>query len=190
MSEADGAIPGTAEGDPGHPVNTHTNGFDIDIGYYQIGMNDNLLRPICNHIVNGQDQYHCTDAPDTLDVWRTALYLGKLHASPYLRVIGVDGKAGADIMAALAQLCAAGYLDGSVCEPGQDRLAYETEKTKVWAGTISIIITSMSRSRNQVRGSIQYRECLKPLPTMESYEGTTVESWDRPFQFGLNEKNS
>ena len=127
MSEADGAIPGTAEGDPGHPVNTHTNGFDIDIGYYQIGMNDNLLRPICNHIVNGQDQYHCTDAPDTLDVWRTALYLGKLHASPYLRVIGVDGKAGADIMAAFAQLCAAGYLDGSVCEPGQDRLAYETE---------------------------------------------------------------
>ena len=30
-------------------------------------------------------------------------------------------------MAAFAQLCAAGYLDGSVCEPGQDRLAYETE---------------------------------------------------------------
>ena len=60
-------------------------------------------------------------------MWRTALYLGKLHDSPYLQVIGVDGKAGADIMAAFAQLCAGGYLEGRVCEQGQDRLAYETE---------------------------------------------------------------
>ena len=45
MSEADGAIPGTAEGDQAIQ-STRTQMASIDIGYYQIGMNDNLLRPI------------------------------------------------------------------------------------------------------------------------------------------------
>ena len=175
MSEADGAVSGTAEGDPGHPVNTHTNGFDIDIGYYQIGMNDNLLRPICNHIVNGQDQYHCTDTPDTLDVWRTALYLGKLHDSPCLRVIGVDGKAGADIMAAFAQLCAGGYLEGRVCEQGS-RIGWPMRlKMKGWAGTTFTTITSMCRSASPAKDSILYKECPKPSHTMGFLGDTMVE---------------
>ena len=127
MSEADGAIPGTAEGDPGHPEGSHTDGFDIDIGYYQIGIGDNLLRPICDHIVNGQDQYHCTGPAETLDVWRTALYLGKLHDSPFLRVIGVDGQAGPAIVDAGIQLCAAGYLEGSACDTDMGKVTYETE---------------------------------------------------------------
>ena len=94
MSEANGAIPGTAVGEPGHPQGTHTNGYDIDLGYYQIGTADNRLRPICAHTSGGQDQYHCTEDPTYLDIWRHALFLGFVFESTRTRVIGVDGKAG------------------------------------------------------------------------------------------------
>ena len=127
MSEADGSIPGTSDGDPGHPPNTHEYGFDMDIAYFQVGTPDNLLRPVCDHILDGQDQYHCVGEPDLLDVWRTALYLGKLHDNPYVRVIGVDGRVGPLLEDAIDQLCYAGWLTGNVCEPGGSLLSYETE---------------------------------------------------------------
>ena len=126
MSEANGAIPGTAEGDPGHPEGTHVDGHDMDIAYFQVGTADNLLRPICDHISSGQDQYHCVGEPELLDVWRTALYLGKLHDNPFVRVIGVDGQAGPLIEDAMEQLCYAGWLTGNVCEPNGSLLTYET----------------------------------------------------------------
>jgi hypothetical protein len=49
MSEADGSIPGTSDNDPGHPEGSHTNGFDIDVAYFQTGTPDNELRPVCAH---------------------------------------------------------------------------------------------------------------------------------------------
>ena len=92
MSEASGAIPGTSRGSPGHPAGTHTNGFDMDIAYYQLRGTDNYLRPICPYMQNGQDAYHCVAAPDNLDVARTALALGAFFESSRVRVIGVDGQ--------------------------------------------------------------------------------------------------
>ena len=127
MSEADGSIPGTRENQPGHPEGTHTNGFDMDIGYFQIGSPDNRLRPICEHTVNGRDQYHCVSPPELVDMWRTALFLGKLHDTPQLRVIGVDGQVGPLVESAMDQLCDNGWLDGNACNPQQRRLAYEVE---------------------------------------------------------------
>jgi hypothetical protein len=127
MSEVDGAIPGTSVGSPGHPPGTHVNGHDMDIAYYQTGTADNLLRAVCEHRTGGADQYHCTGEPTLLDPWRTALFLGHLHATPHLRVIGVDGRVGPLVESALAQLCTDGWVSGTGCTA--PRLAYETTDT-------------------------------------------------------------
>ncbi|MFK8000970.1 MAG: hypothetical protein AB8H86_15350 [Polyangiales bacterium] len=115
MSEADGSIPGTREGSPGHPPGTHVNGHDMDIGYYQTGTPNNVLRAICEHRTGGADQYHCTGPTTLLDPWRTALFLGHLHINSNLRVIGVDGRAGGPILSATTQLCSGGWLETSAC---------------------------------------------------------------------------
>lgn len=119
MSEANGAVPGTSIGEPGHPKGTHTNGFDIDLGYYQVNTADNKLRPICENA-----NYHCTKEPHLLDVWRHAVFLGALFESKRLRVIGVDGQAGTVLVAALNQLCKTGWVDAFACS--HVKLAYET----------------------------------------------------------------
>lgn len=125
MSEATGDIPGTREGEPGHPDGTHVDGNDMDIGYFQTGAApDNRLRPICPHTSGGQDAYHCTGAPNTLDVWRTAFFIGLLLQSPRTRVIGVDGKVGPLVEEALDVLCGNGWLDGTPCTQNR-ALAYE-----------------------------------------------------------------
>jgi hypothetical protein len=124
MSEANGAIPGTRENDPGHPAGTHEDGYDMDIGYYQVGTADNRLRPICTHTSGGQDAYHCTADPVYLDTWREALFLGAAFSSSRTRVIGVDGKAGPKLMSALNQLCSSGWLTTTACN--NIALAYET----------------------------------------------------------------
>jgi hypothetical protein len=115
MSESDGAIPGTREDDPGHPPGTHVNGHDMDIAYYQTGTGDNRLRAVCAHTSGGADQYHCTGEPTMLDAWRTALFLGHLHISPQVRVIGVDGRVGPLVDSALAQLCDGDWVDTEAC---------------------------------------------------------------------------
>lgn len=128
MSEADGAIPGTSIGQPGHPAGTHTNGYDIDLAYYQTGTADNKLRPICSYTnSSGQNQYHCTSDPVYLDPWRTALFLGTIFESPRTRVVGVDGKAGPVLLTALDQLCDDGWLTQTACS--NIALAYETTNT-------------------------------------------------------------
>tara|TARA_Y100001934_G_C12259539_1_gene729302 strand:- start:214 stop:984 length:771 start_codon:yes stop_codon:yes gene_type:complete len=131
MSEANGAIPGTAIGYPGHPEGSHTNGYDMDIAYFQLGTIDNKLRSVCEFELGGVDQYHCSGRVDTLDVWRTALFIGKLHDSEYLRVIGVDGKVGPLVVEAIDQLCQRGWLTGNACNGL--RLAYEeTNQNNGW----------------------------------------------------------
>lgn len=127
MSEADGSIPGTSVGDPGHPQGTHTGGRDIDVAYYQIGTADNRLRPVCPHTQGTTEAYRCTAEPDTLDVWRTALLIGILHEQSKLRIIGVDGQIGEQVRAALTTLCTRGWLSGTSCTA--PRLAYELTDT-------------------------------------------------------------
>ncbi|MFC1609772.1 hypothetical protein ACFL6C_02330 [Myxococcota bacterium] len=123
MSEANGAIPGTSVGQPGHPQGTHEDGHDMDLGYFQVGTQDNRLRAVCDHYANGQEQYHCVGPADLLDGWRTAVFIAALHDSPQLRVIGVDGKVGPDVDEKIAQLCQYGWLDGTACT--SPRMTYE-----------------------------------------------------------------
>ncbi|MCA9583685.1 MAG: hypothetical protein KC416_17930, partial [Myxococcales bacterium] len=110
MSEANGAIPGTAVGQPGHPQGTHVGGRDIDIGYFQTGTPDNKLRPVCAHVSGGADQYHCLAEPQYLDPYRTALFVGVLLQTGTVRVIGMDGRVGPKVATAMQDLCNGGWL--------------------------------------------------------------------------------
>ncbi len=126
MSEADGAIPGTSIGSPGHPSGTHTDGFDIDMAYYQINTSDNAARPVCDHYEGGSEAYHCTAPPHLLDPWRTAMFLGALFEHPSIRVVGVDGKVGPMVEACMDILCDEGWLTGTAsCTASQRPLTYE-----------------------------------------------------------------
>jgi hypothetical protein len=128
MSEKNGAIPGTSIGSPGHPAGTHTNGYDMDIGYYQTTGTNNYLRPVCPHTSGGVDQYHCTGAPTILDVKRTALFLGAFLLSDRTRIIGVDGKIGPLVVPAMQALCDDGSLPKLSCDR-KTMIAYETTDT-------------------------------------------------------------
>jgi hypothetical protein len=125
MSEADGSIPGTSIGMPGHPPGTHLNGRDIDVAYYQLYSPDNLLRAVCDHYENFMEANHCTGEPYTLDVWRTALFVSFLAEHPRLRVIGVDGKVGPVLEDALDELVLAGWIDANL----RDNIPLKYEET-------------------------------------------------------------
>ncbi len=145
MSEADGSIPGTSIGSPGHPSGTHENGLDIDIAYFQVepqnvsmkidgsmvDIEANLLRPMCIHSLFGMEAYRCTEPPLLLDPWRTALFIAYLSEHPRLRVIGVDGQIGPLIDEALDQLVQAGYITSDLRD--QIPLVYEvTDEGMGW----------------------------------------------------------
>ncbi len=111
MSEADGSIPGTSVGNPGHPPGTHEDGKDIDIAYSQLYVPDNPLRTICLHHEGITDAYHCVEAPYGFDRWRVALFIAYLAEHPRMRAIGVDGQAGLVLEEALDDLVLLGWLD-------------------------------------------------------------------------------
>jgi hypothetical protein len=115
MSEANGAIPGTAEGDPAHPPLSHTDGHDMDIAYFQLGAFNNVLREVCPHKNGASEQYHCVAPPDVLDEWRTAVFAAKLSDSPQTLWIGMDGKVGPIIEDRIDDLCASGWISGRAC---------------------------------------------------------------------------
>jgi hypothetical protein len=116
MSEADGSIPGTSIGSPGHPPGTHEGGRDIDLAYYQFSKPDNRSRVVCDHhlwdeVYGIYDAYHCTADPYLLDPWRTALFTAYMSEHPLLRVIGVDGKVGPLLDDSLDWFIANGWID-------------------------------------------------------------------------------
>ena len=122
MSERDGAIPGTARGYLEHPFGSHTDGYDIDVAYYQIGTPDNHVRPVC--VV---EDHHCSGPPEKLDACRTALFIADLFETPGIRVVGVDGRVGPAIEECLDRLVAGGTLDRAT--RARVALAYEREDT-------------------------------------------------------------
>jgi len=128
MSERSGAIPGTSIGSPAHPSGSHTNGYDMDIAYYQTTSANNYLRAVCPHTSGGYDVYHCTGEPTILDVKRTALFLGAFLTSDRVRIIGVDGRIGPLVVPSMVKLCEEGVLPKLSCDR-KSMIAYETTDT-------------------------------------------------------------
>lgn len=113
MSMQNGGTPADTAGNLRHPASTHTQGRDMDIGYFQINQADNDLRPICVHVENGQDKYHCVQTPNILDATKTAFFISKLLESNSVRVIGVDGKVGPLLKTAMQTL----FNNGMIAKP-------------------------------------------------------------------------
>lgn len=132
MSESDGAIPGSSNGRPGHPKGTHVNGRDMDIAYYQLLGDDNRLRAVCPHRVDGKDVHHCVSAPTNLDVRRTALFIGTALISDRVRVIGVDGRIRPLLRAEMDRQCVSGDLPRKACQRKGDIAAEEKDTGKGW----------------------------------------------------------
>ena len=63
MSEANGAIPGTSDGDPGHPPGTHIDGYDMDAAYFQVGTADNKLRAVLRALLQRSGPVSLRRAP-------------------------------------------------------------------------------------------------------------------------------
>ncbi len=132
MSMSDGSTPKSG-GQLRHPQGTHDGGRDIDLAYFQTGQPNNYLRPVCEHTLNGQDQYHCVAPPTILDLSRSTLFIGKLLESERVRVIGVDGQIGPLLVAEAQKLKAQGLLTASVVQAFASKLAYETTNSgKGW----------------------------------------------------------
>lgn len=149
MSEANGSIPGTREGSPSHPAGTHQNGKDIDIAYYQLDQADNHLRDICESRVGGVDQFHCVATPNTLDVWRTALFVGILIEHPRLRVIGVDVRLD---RCWCRQLACLPRRDGCLrlCQPSCNRDSPSRQPIRVVAGFTFTTTSCTSVSKTEL----------------------------------------
>jgi hypothetical protein len=96
----------------------------------------NDLIAVCDHLVACGENYHCVEPSDVLDVTRTAIFIAKMHDSPNLRVIGIDGMIGPVVIAEIKRLCAAGTLDGLACSKQGElalKVTFETEDTgKSW----------------------------------------------------------
>lgn len=125
MSMSTGAIPTTKNGTKRHPDGTHLGGVDLDIAYYQTGTQNNYLRAVCPHTINGAEAYHCVGPPDILDVQRSALLIGRMLESPRVRVIGVDGKIGPLIEVALKDLLAKKLVRTSAWKRFPSKVAWE-----------------------------------------------------------------
>lgn len=112
MSEADGSIPGTSIGSPGHPPYTHEYGSDIDVAYYQLYSHDNFLRPVCSSFDGYYlDAFHCVDPPHGLDPWRTAMFISNLSEHPLLRIVYVDWLVGPILDDTLDEMVSRGWID-------------------------------------------------------------------------------
>ena len=151
------------------------------MAYYQAtSVSDNRARVVCEHTLNGQEQYHCVEEPDTLDAWRSAAFLGFLFEHPSVRVVGADGKVGPYLDAALDQLCQDGWLTSYACS--NRKLAYEvTNQGQGWYyfhhHHMHVSISSVTYTSGTFPGSL---ECL----VTDCNEGA-MESFLTPFNLPL-----
>ena len=125
-SAKDGTTPKDSKGNYRHPPGSHANGVDIDVAYYQIGTKDNDPRPVCDETNGaGTKVNHCTAMPDTLDLTRSTFYLAKMFESGRIRVAGVDGKIGPQMMVEADKLYKSNMLTGRSLRTLKKRLRWE-----------------------------------------------------------------
>jgi len=94
MCQRNGITPGYEVGKPRHPGNSHDQGGNIDVAYYQTGK-DNHVRVICDAKGGSAtpDDYYCLDSAATthiVDLPRTVYFVVALTRDPRFRAAGVD----------------------------------------------------------------------------------------------------
>jgi len=132
IGQADGKTPGVDVGDPRHPLDSHINGHDADLAYFQ-NMPDNDYRIVCgdggDNNGNGQqgqhnDGYFCTTDTNVVDSQRQAYFFGMLSENPLYHVVGVDETFPQQIWEAADALAASGALPARAAYKVNNGLAY------------------------------------------------------------------
>lgn len=104
--------------------------MDVDVAYYQTGTKDNDPRPVCDETNSGGVKVnHCTAPPTSLDLSRSTFFLGKIFESGRIRVCGVDGKIGPQMMTEAAKLHAKGLLSARALRTMKVRTRWEITNT-------------------------------------------------------------
>jgi hypothetical protein len=131
MSQRDGLTPGQDVDRLRHPEQTHSQGGNIDVAYFQTGA-DNSARNVCDAEGGSHDGYFCDDsAVDThiVDLERTAYFIAKLSCmpdgdNPRLRVVGVDRVIGPLLDETVLDLRDRGLISEEEAHNGYSRIAY------------------------------------------------------------------
>ncbi|MEZ4465265.1 MAG: hypothetical protein R3F43_12435 [bacterium] len=113
-------------GSPGHPEGTHTNGYDMDMGYFQVGTGETTgCAPSATTTRTAARPTTAPTSPSPSIPGAPPRTLGFFHHSPQTRVIGVDGRVGGLVDSAMDQLCEAGFMDGGACQARTRKITYE-----------------------------------------------------------------
>lgn len=185
MSEADGSIPGTSVGNPGHPPGTHEDGNDMDIAYYQLYAADNLLRPVGRHHDGYFDAYHCTGPPYMLDMWRTALFITYLSKHPHVRAIGVDGQVGLMLEEAFYELELFGWIDADaratlplyyeVTDEGRGWYQYHHQHLHVSMNLLHPIVSEIELQPNTLNKRSRGKYVTGHIELVEGYDAADID---------------
>jgi len=94
MCQSNGITPGQDIGTPRHPGNSHDQGGNMDVAYYQT-LPDNRVRVICDAMAGSQtaDRYYCLPSAamtHVVDLRRTIYFVVALARDPRFRVAGID----------------------------------------------------------------------------------------------------
>jgi len=129
-SNQSGTTPKDSKGNYRHPPSSHVNGVDIDVAYYQTGTKDNDPRAVCDETNGaGVKVNHCTAFPTTMDWKRSTFFLAKMFESGRIRVAGVDGMIGPQMMKEADKLYKDKLLTGRALRTLKKRLRWEITNT-------------------------------------------------------------
>ena len=129
-SDKSGGTPKDSKGNYRHPPGSHQNGVDIDVAYYQTGTKDHDPRAVCDETNSaGVKVNHCTAFPTTMDWPRSTLFLAKMFESGRIRVAGVDGMIGPQMMKEADKLHKANMLTSRALRTLKMRLRWEITNT-------------------------------------------------------------
>jgi hypothetical protein len=132
MSEENGAIPGTSKGHPAHPEGTHTDGYDMDVAYYQTD-GTNELQSVCgdgsdtnpnNKPGKYNDGSFCTTTENIVNWPQQVYFFAKLFEAERLRVLGIDQQLVSDLGAELKKQREAGLISDKIFADFNDRIAW------------------------------------------------------------------
>jgi hypothetical protein len=124
ICQRDGITPGYDIGHPRHPPQTHDQGGNIDVAYYQTA-SDNHARIVCDGDGQSNDGSYCTNVDNHIvDIPRTAYFLAMVARYGRFRVAGVDQLLAPLILDGAAELVDQGVLEAEDLQSLEQRVAY------------------------------------------------------------------